>query len=165
MQYPTLDICRQLLFPLIRANMTTLEPAPVYEEQVQGLEKLRSTFALAAWDTYPDLLSKSAYIFCSIIDGHPFSNGNKRLAVAALTYVLVVNGEHISAPSMKAVQQELVRFFPALTWEDVSSFKHPHEYFFYHLALIIADRKQKGQMTFQQEQAAVRELLTFITAR
>lgn len=163
MQYPTLDTCRQLLFPLIREHMTTTEPPPMYEEQPQGMEKLRSNFALMAWDAYPDLLSKAAYIFCSIIDSRPFSNGNKRLAVAALAYVLVANGRSITVPSVRAAQEQLKRFFPRLQWEEMPNFHHPHEHFLYHLALIMADRAQKGHMTFQQEQAAVRELLQFVT--
>ena len=164
MIYPTLSALRELLFPIIRQHMAAHEPAPRYENERRGLEKLETTFALMERNDYPDLLSKSAYLFCSIIDGHPFSNGNKRLAVILLTYVLLVNGYQISAPDMQAIRDELRRFFPKLRWEDVSAFRHPHEYFFYHLALVIADRAQKGKLTFRQEQHSVRELLAFIGA-
>jgi hypothetical protein len=64
---------------------------------------------------------------------------------------------------MDALYREFRDTFPKLRWEEVQSFHHPHEYFFYHLALIIADRHQKGKMTFQQEQKAVKHLLIFIT--
>ena len=164
MKYPTLTICRQLLFTLIREEMSSVEPAPFYENETPGIKKLESTFALMQNRHYGGLFEKAAYLFCSIIDGHPFSNGNKRLAVATLTYFLITNGMHISAPSMEVVHSELRRLFPKLQWVNVSAFRHPHEYFFYHLALIIADRSQKGHMTFQQEQAAVRELLAFISS-
>ena len=165
MRYPTLSAARELLFPLIRNNMARLEPAPYYDDERRGLERLDSTFTLMQRDEYPDDLSKAAYLFCSVIDGHFFSNGNKRLGVAVLTYFLIVNGWKISAPELSVMREELERFFPHLRWEEVSAFRHSHEYFFYHLALIVADRKQKGTLNFREEQKAVRELLAFIAFR
>ena len=145
--------------------MAIAEPAPFYEDERVGLEKLDATFGLMQSDHYPNDLARAAYLFCSVIDGHPFSNGNKRLAVALLSYFLLMNGYRIHAPSMEAVREELRRLFPKLRWEHVESFTFSHEYFFYHLALIIADRTQKGHMTFSQEKAAVEELLAFVAFR
>ena len=164
-RYPTTAVCHELLFPLIRENMSTLEPAPQYQDERRGIDRLESIFTLMQRDDYPDLLHKAAYLFCSAIDGHPFSNGNKRLAVALLTYFLLMNGQRVVAPKMDAVRQELHRFFPHLRWEDVQAFRYPHEYFFYHLALVIADRNQKGKLNFRQEQEAVVQLLGFISAK
>jgi prophage maintenance system killer protein len=164
MHYLNLDICRQVLFPIIRGHMLRAAPAPIYEEQIEGMEKLRSIFALMAWDTYPDLLSKAAYVFCSIMNGRPFSNGNKRLAVAALVYLLVINGMRVNMPSTEAVQEKLRQHFPRMQWERTSMLQETHEKFFYHLALVISDSAQKGHMTLQQEMFAVRDLLLFMTA-
>jgi len=161
-RYPTMEACRELLFPLIRKEMMTSEPAPHYLDERRGIDKLQAIFDLMQRNEYEGLYGKAAYLFCSIIDGHPFSNGNKRLAVAVLTFFLVTNHIKISAPDMVSVQEELHRFFPHLKWEEVHAFHHSHEYFFYHLALIVADRAQKGQLTFRQEQDAVRQLLEFI---
>ncbi len=164
--YPSLTACGKILFPMIRSEMIAFEPAPPYEDEQRGLQKLESVFQLMQDDRYyPDFYTKAAYLFCAIIDGHPFSNGNKRVAVAVLTYFLLLNGHRISAPGMDAVRDALREKFPNLRWEDVQAFRFAHEYFFYHLALIIADRVQKGKMTFKQEQNAVRELLMFITTR
>ncbi|MEN9561352.1 MAG: hypothetical protein RIQ56_625 [Candidatus Parcubacteria bacterium] len=163
MQYPTLQICQEILFPLIRNEMVRYEPAPYYEDERKGIEKMTGTFDLMQRDDYEGIFGKAAYLFCSVIDGHHFSNGNKRLAVALLTYFLIVNGYKIHGPAMGAVENELRHFFPKLQWEEVRAFHHSHEYFFYHLALVIADRKQKGKMTFREEQSAVRQLLEFIT--
>lgn len=160
---PTLEVCRILLFPFIRREMADAEPAPYYEGERSGLEHIEGIFALMEREEYEGILGKAAYMFCSVIDGHHFSNGNKRLGVALLTYMLLVNDCRISAPDLRIMREELERAFPYLQWEDVASFRHAHEYFFYHLALIIADRQQKGTMTFQQEQAAVRELLKVVT--
>ena len=162
MRYPTLSAAKELLFPLIRNNMSKAEPAPYYDDERRGLDRLAATFELMQRDDYPDDLSKAAYLFCSVIDGHFFSNGNKRLGVAVLTYFLIVNGWKISAPELGVMREELRRFFPHLQWEEISAFRFVHEYFFYHLALIVADRKQKGSMKFSEEQKAVRELLGVI---
>ena len=165
MHYPDQGICRQIIFPLIRKEMAIAEPAPFYERERSGLERVDSIFALMKRDDYFGVLSKAAYLFCSVIDGHPFTNGNKRLAVALLSFFLLTNAYRVHAPSMELIRRELRKAFPNLRWQRVKSFRHPHEYFFYHLALIIADRTQKGHMTFQQEQQAVRELLVFITVK
>lgn len=164
-RYPTLSACREILFPIIREHMAAVEPAPFYENEQRGLDKLESTFELMQRDNYPDALDKAAYLFCSVIDGHPFSNGNKRLAVTLLIYMLLVNDYKIHAPTMDVVHAELLRLFPKLRWEKVNAFHHAHEFFFYHLALVIADRGQKGQMTFGQERQAVKELLLSIAVR
>lgn len=142
--------------------MATHEPAPDYEGEKRGVERLDGILQLMQRDEYPHLLHKAAYAFCSIIDGHHFSNGNKRLAVSVLIFTLLLNGVRIHAPNMEIMESELQRFFPNLKWDDSVKFTQPHEYFFYHLALIIADRSQKGEMTFSQEQEAVVELLRVV---
>jgi prophage maintenance system killer protein len=163
MMHPlTLAECREQLFPYIRSRLSTQEPAPNYEQEQHGLDRLESILTLMDRDEYPDTLAKAAYLFCAVIDGHPFSNGNKRLGVTVLLYFLLRNGFLVNITDLQIMRQELQRIFPNLEWENVASFHFPHEFFFYHLALIIADRKQKGQMTFPQEQAAVRQLLEVV---
>ncbi len=162
MQYPTLAACRDQLFPYIRSRLARNEPAPWYEDERTGLQKLEAGFVLMQRLEYDGALAKGAYLFCSVVDGHHFSNGNKRLGVTLLLYFVLQNGYLVSAPDMEIMRQELARLFPSLIWEHVSGFRFPHEYFFYHLALIIADRKQKGQMTFAEEQEAVKQLLAVV---
>lgn len=162
MLYPTLKACSEVLFPYISARMATEEPAPAYEAECNGLAKLESILHLMQRPEYDGLLEKAAYLFCSVIDGHHFSNGNKRLAVAILVYFLLANGGSIHAPNMEVMRSELERAFPDFRWDAVQSFSQPHEYFFYHLALIIADRTQKGAMNFRQEQEAIVSLLNVI---
>ena len=160
--YPTITVCKEQLFPYIRTRMVVSEPAPYYEGERSGLDRLESILELMKRDEYDGILAKASYLFCSIIDGHHFSNGNKRLAVTLLMYVLIINGYRIHVPNLTLMRQELKRAFPHLQWEEGVAFEKPHEYFFYHLALIIADRGQKGQMTFQEEQHAVAELLAVV---
>jgi len=142
--------------------MATEEPAPDYKYETNGTKRLDAVFQLMKRSDYKGVFGKAAYMFCSVIDSHHFSNGNKRLAVTLLVYVLLVNGYQIHAPNMEVMRQELNNAFPKLKWQNIQSFNRPHEYFFYHLALIIADRAQKGKMTFTQEQVAVKNLLEVV---
>ena len=47
---------------------------------------------------YPDLFSKVAALFESIILNHPFVDGNKRTAAVAAEFFLEINGYTINAP-------------------------------------------------------------------
>ncbi|MFH0770290.1 MAG: type II toxin-antitoxin system death-on-curing family toxin [Candidatus Peregrinibacteria bacterium] len=143
--------------------MAAREPVPRYEYEEVGMKKLASTLELMKRSNYSPLLAKAAYLFCSIIDGHHFSNGNKRLAVALLTYFLMMNGYDVHVPLLAELQRRMKRVFPKLIWEHIDIFALAEEYFFYHLALVIADRNQKGNLTFSQEQTLVRNLLKYIT--
>jgi death-on-curing protein len=46
---------------------------------------------------YPDLAAQAAVLAHAIIRGHPFSDGNKRVAVAALDLLLRINGSKLQA--------------------------------------------------------------------
>lgn len=48
-------------------------------------------------ELYPELAAKAGAITHAIIHGHPFSDGNKRVAVAALDLILRLNGAHLTA--------------------------------------------------------------------
>lgn len=56
----------------------------------------RVTFGGA--DLYPTLLEKGAALCLALVQGHPFVDGNKRVAHAALETFLVLNGTEIDAP-------------------------------------------------------------------
>ena len=48
-------------------------------------------------DLYPDLASKAAALGHSLIQNHPFVDGNKRIGHAALEVFLLLNGHEIDA--------------------------------------------------------------------
>lgn len=48
-------------------------------------------------DLYPELADKAAALVFAIVRGHPFSDGNKRVAVAALDLILALNGARLTA--------------------------------------------------------------------
>ena len=48
-------------------------------------------------DLYPDLVAKAAALGFSLIQGHPFVDGNKRIGHAAMEVFLLLNGSEINA--------------------------------------------------------------------
>ena len=49
-------------------------------------------------DLYPTLVEKAAALAFSLVQGHPFGDGNKRVGHAAMETFLVLNGSEIDAP-------------------------------------------------------------------
>ena len=49
-------------------------------------------------DLYPTLVEKAAALCFSLVQGHPFVDGNKRVGHAAMDTFLVLNGTEIDAP-------------------------------------------------------------------
>jgi death-on-curing protein len=55
------------------------------------------TQSMFGQDLYPDLPTKAAALAHAIIRNHPFSDGNKRVAVVALAVMLDLNGACLQA--------------------------------------------------------------------
>ncbi|MBC8075264.1 MAG: Fic family protein [Chloroflexales bacterium] len=53
-------------------------------------------------DLFPDLPSKAAALAHAIMRNHPFSDGNKRVALVALDVMLTINGAALRATSDEA---------------------------------------------------------------
>lgn len=49
-------------------------------------------------DSYPTVIEKAAVLCFSLVQGHPFVDGNKRVGHAAMETFLVLNGTEIDAP-------------------------------------------------------------------
>jgi death-on-curing protein len=56
----------------------------------------KATFGSA--DLYPTLFEKAAALCFSLVQGHPFVDGNKRVGHAAMETFLVLNGTEMDAP-------------------------------------------------------------------
>ena len=74
------------------------------EHGVRDLGLLSSAVARpqAAFDgdeLYPNLYHKAAALMDSLINNHPFVDGNKRTGVIAAVMFLRINGQNISAPN------------------------------------------------------------------
>ena len=60
-----------------------------------ALARPKATFDMI--DLYPSLTDKAAVLCFSIIQGHPFVDGNKRVGHAAMSTFLLLNGTEIDA--------------------------------------------------------------------
>lgn len=49
-------------------------------------------------DLYPSLVEKASALGSSLVQNHPFVDGNKRIGHAALEVILVLNGFELEAP-------------------------------------------------------------------
>ena len=58
-------------------------------------------------DLYPEFVSKAAALAFSLIQGHPFHDGNKRIGYAAMVVFLKLNGYQISTDVNDAEQTVL----------------------------------------------------------
>jgi death-on-curing protein len=66
-----------------------------------ALARPRATFGGA--DLYPDLWTKAAALAHSLAQNHPFVDGNKRVALAAMGIFLELNGCQLTASNEDAV--------------------------------------------------------------
>ncbi len=55
-------------------------------------------------DAYPDLLEKCAVLGFSLIQNHPFVDGNKRVGFAAMHLMLLMNGYDLTADYNEAIK-------------------------------------------------------------
>lgn len=67
-----------------------------------AVAQLRASFA--GKDLYPDLAAKATALAFSVINNHPFVDGNKRVGHAALETFLILNGYELDA-SVDASEQ------------------------------------------------------------
>ncbi len=86
---------------------------------IHDLTLLQSALArpMATFDNnalYPDLFAKAASLMHSLIKNHPFTDGNKRTAIATASIFLLRNNY-----SLKASNKELERFTLKVTSENV----------------------------------------------
>ena len=95
MRYLTLGEVLELYSQVVRASgggvgirdMAGLESAIAQPRQTFGGQEL-----------YPDLAKKAAALCHSLVQNHPFIDGNKRTAHAAMDVFLYLNGHEIEAP-------------------------------------------------------------------
>ncbi|PIR53503.1 hypothetical protein COU76_00810 [Candidatus Peregrinibacteria bacterium CG10_big_fil_rev_8_21_14_0_10_49_10] len=149
MQYVDLELYYNIVFEFIYRYLTNEEPAPHYEEEPDGIEKLKKVLGLVQVDEYyPDFYEKAAYMICSIAGSQYFSNGNKRLAVATLLFFLIENEAEILDTSTDDYKNILEREFESCTWDSNVNIRGEHPLFLYNLAVVIGTRKCWGTNDF-----------------
>ncbi len=152
------------LFETVHNHLTKQEHAPRYEDEKGGVEKLLGVFERIKADSfYPSLVSKAACLLMQINKGHFFSNGNKRIALAATVAFIHRNDKVIQQFSTEFYREKLVELFPLFrAYQDFPDF-HPEEFGFYHLSIIVADSANYVQ-SFEKLKEKVEAFIQFSLA-
>lgn len=92
--YPSIDEIQYVAHELACKLMNYDEPIPEFITRYpNALERclgaLQQTYNKK--DLYPIFLDKASILFYLMIKNHPFQNGNKRIAVMSLLYLLIRN--------------------------------------------------------------------------
>ena len=99
---------REIAFELARETMSWDEPIPDFETRFPNILESCLATPFQTFDKkhlYRGLLEKAAVLFYLMIKNHPFTNGNKRIAVTTMLVFLALNGKWIDVSN-----QELYNF-------------------------------------------------------
>ena len=123
MRYLTLNEVLELYHRIIQNSGGT--------EGISNLGALESALAqpqmtFAGEDLYPTITHKAAALGFSIINNHPFIDGNKRIGHAALEVFLVLNGFEINASVDEQEQVILQVASGQLGREDLKNWLDAH---------------------------------------
>lgn len=108
MHFLSLHEIKDIAFKLAKETMTWDEPIPDFESRFPNVLESCLATPFQTFDKkhlYKGLTEKAAVLFYLMIKNHPFSNGNKRIAVTTLLVFLSLNGKWI-----RVSNQELYNF-------------------------------------------------------
>ena len=94
MQTVTVKEVEHIAFRLAKESMAFNEPIPDFATRYPNILEscLSAPFqSFGTKDLYPTFLEKAGIIFYLMIKNHPFQNGNKRIAMTTLFYILYRN--------------------------------------------------------------------------
>lgn len=86
------------VFPEVELKHAGIRDAGLLESAVKTCQQ---TFG--GQDLYPDIFSKAACLFRSLIQNHAFNDGNKRTALVSLVIFLEENGHELSCDNKELV--------------------------------------------------------------
>lgn len=99
---------KDIAFKFAQETMSWDEPIPDFETRFPNVLESCLAAPFQTFDKkhlYKGLIEKAAVLFYLMIKNHPFSNGNKRIAVTTLLVFLSLNGKWIEVSN-----QELYNF-------------------------------------------------------
>ncbi len=104
MKVITLAEVEYLAFRLARKHLSFDEPIPDFSTRFPNILEscvITPFQKFSGKSLYPSLAAKAAILFYLMIKNHPFQNGNKRIAIAALLTFLAINGKwlHVDTQS------------------------------------------------------------------
>lgn len=123
MRYPTLNQVLGLYLAIMKRSGGSLG--------IRDLDALESAIAqprmtFGGQDLYPSLVEKAAALGFSLIQNHPFVDGNKRTGHAAMETCLVLNGLEINATVDEQEQVILQVASGALSREELTNWLRAH---------------------------------------
>jgi death-on-curing protein len=80
----------------------------------------RPTASFDNKDLYPDLFAKAAALMTSLINDHPFVDGNKRTGIAAAVLFLRINGYNFSASPKDLEKKTLLVAQDRMSLEEIA---------------------------------------------
>jgi prophage maintenance system killer protein len=163
--YPTPEYCKREVFPVIQSRLSHQEEVPFYEQERRGMETLASILAFMQSKHYGTFDRKAAYLICSIVTGHGFSNGNKRLAVTTLLAFLIYNRVKIRRVRLQTYKSWIAKTFPGYRWQEGLRLGDMHMTFLYHIAVALADRPTWGDRSFDEIRASIARFFGSIYVR
>lgn len=98
MQRLTVKEVERVAFRLAEESLSFNEPIPDFGTRYPNILEscLSAPFqSFAKKDLYPSFIGKASAVFYLMIKNHPFQNGNKRIAMTALFYLLYKNNKWI----------------------------------------------------------------------
>lgn len=152
-------------FKIVDEYYSNLEEVPDYQNEKEGMEKLRGVLDGVKSDTfYPSAIEKAAYLLIQINKGHFFSNGNKRLAIVISLVFLIINDYDIKDLSVDIYKTKFKKLFPA--FKDAKAFKDFSSIDFacYNLSVVVAD-SHKYVDNFDDLKNKILEFLKFFTIK
>lgn len=162
-KFVSIEDCFSEIFPTIRNNLASKNnPAPMYEAELDGLEKLKGRLVLVRNSGYyKGFYAQTAYLFVAVAEGHFFSNGNKRLALSLLAKFYELNNYKEYRFKRDKYLQKLKEIFPKAKLRKISEIKVVFPEMLYHLTKIVADKKSRGEGNFDSLKSKVEEFLRF----
>ena len=100
MQTVTLYEIEHIIFSLTRERLSFDEPIPGFATRFPNVLEsclLAPLQTFAGKDLYSSFVEKASILFYLMVKNHPFQNGNKRVAMVTLMYVLYKNKKWIEA--------------------------------------------------------------------
>ncbi len=91
----------QILFPHARLVAETGGMHGIRDLNMLESAAARPRVTFGGKDLYPDIFTKTAALLDSLINNHPFVDGNKRTGITAAALFLRRNGYHLKAEAVE----------------------------------------------------------------
>ena len=100
-------ICCQLAAAVFDAEESPAPPFSPHTRELLELSLNAPKHAFGGRELYPSLVDKAAVLYYSLIQNHPFQNGNKRVATASLLIFLFINDHWLNVGAKELAEKTI----------------------------------------------------------